>query len=380
MVLQLTDFTSEITDEELLKFTSEYYIPFALHPAVPAAGASIADFPEGKVGARTISISRLTAAYWQLIPWSICSAPSIIPLGRTDGYHDGLFWDLHSIRGVLPRDGGPPPGRIIVPCATAEPPGQDHTQALVLQRMLMFRRAEARPKRLNWAETHQGAPVMTVRAHQRGPPDYSRRLIHLKEGRETGSQAFEGMPVDQLMGEFDMVTAQQAALVAQLRARFASERGQSVQKEEEILLLKTQLVDAQAEAESSSAADAADSRPSCHWPVKVFGGGKNNHFAVDEFHREWGAVGEAGGEATQTQYWSIAKSCRGGGECMKDSVTVPAAQVPIFASPRDILNPFALEKEIPLKESLEARAIRLAKKKGVKGKAILCSVGVTERQ
>ncbi|GKG38864.1 hypothetical protein Tco_0460576, partial [Tanacetum coccineum] len=48
--------------------------------------------------------------------------------------------------------------------------------------------------------------------------------------------------------------------------------------------------------------------------------------------------------------------------------------VPIFACPRDILNPFALEKEIPLKESLEAHTIRLAKKKGVKGKAILCSV------
>ncbi|GJX30156.1 gypsy type transposase [Tanacetum coccineum] len=42
-----------------------------------------------------------------------------------------------------------------------------------------------------------------------------------------------------------------AALVAQLRARFSSKRSQSVQKDEEILLLKTQLVDAQAEAESS---------------------------------------------------------------------------------------------------------------------------------
>ncbi|GKF73726.1 hypothetical protein Tco_0220058 [Tanacetum coccineum] len=61
----------------------------------------------------------------------------------------------------------------------------------------------------------------------------------------------EGMPVDQLMREFDMVTAQQAALVAQLRVRFAGERSQSVQKDEEILLLKTQLADAQAEAESS---------------------------------------------------------------------------------------------------------------------------------
>ncbi|GJZ93275.1 hypothetical protein Tco_0665340 [Tanacetum coccineum] len=51
------------------------------------------------------------------------------------------------------------------------------------------------------------------------------------------------------------------------------------------------------------------------------------------------------------------------------------ALVPIFARPRDILNPFALEREIPLKETLEAHAIRLAKKKGVKGKAILCGVG-----
>ncbi|GKG23293.1 hypothetical protein Tco_0391329, partial [Tanacetum coccineum] len=48
-----------------------------------------------------------------------------------------------------------------------------------------------------------------------------------------------------------------------------------------------------------------------------------------------------------------------------------------FASSPDLLNPFSLEKEIPLKESLEAHAIRLAKKKGVRGKAILCGVGAT---
>ncbi|GJU61702.1 hypothetical protein Tco_1243537 [Tanacetum coccineum] len=60
-----------------------------------------------------------------------------------------------------------------------------------------------------------------------------------RRDRETGPKAFEGMPVDQLMEEFDMVTAQQAALVAQLRARFSSKRSQSVQKDEEILLLKT---------------------------------------------------------------------------------------------------------------------------------------------
>ncbi|GJZ09729.1 ribonuclease H-like domain-containing protein [Tanacetum coccineum] len=41
------------TDEELREFTSEYYIPSALHPVVPAADASIADFPVGKVGVYT---------------------------------------------------------------------------------------------------------------------------------------------------------------------------------------------------------------------------------------------------------------------------------------------------------------------------------------
>ena len=51
-------------------------------------------------------------------------------------------------------------------------------------------------------------------------------------------------------------------------------------------------------------------------------------------------------------------------------------QVPVFAQPRDILNPFAIEKEVPLKEVLERHAERAAKKKGVKGKATLCGVGV----
>ncbi|GJY31433.1 hypothetical protein Tco_0414928 [Tanacetum coccineum] len=67
---------------------------------------------------------------------------------------------------------------------------------------------------------------------------------------QTGPKAFDGMPVDQLVEEFDTVTAQQARS-GQLRARFSNERSQSIQKDEEILLLKAQLVDAQAEAESS---------------------------------------------------------------------------------------------------------------------------------
>ncbi|GJW10246.1 hypothetical protein Tco_1576073 [Tanacetum coccineum] len=338
-----------------------------------------------------------------------------------------------------------------------------------------------------------------------------------RRGRETGPKAFEGMPVDQLMEELDMVTAQQAALVAQLRARLSSERGQSVQKDEEILLLKTQLADAQAEAESSRSyaqklaeekmallvkveqerADAAEYKASCHWAVKYLEGGKNNHFAgLDDFRqrvegllekqeeklrklsieydeelyphmlstiaeRRWlishglrlAAMSTLESQEVRQSFGDVVKCAlaRGKAEAVeelheKKLLTVPAAQVPgynqnayeelvaameamkllelphiaqlerdqdypidvimagltlarhategaeaqpdyflkpdvaqlqvpIFASPRDILNPFALEKEIPLKESLEAHAIRLAKKKGVKGKAILCGVG-----
>ncbi|GKE93136.1 hypothetical protein Tco_1574231, partial [Tanacetum coccineum] len=127
-----------------------------------------------------------------------------------------------------------------------------------------------------------------------------------RRDQETGPKAFEGMPVDQLMDEFDMVTAQQAALVEQLRARFSSEHSQSVQKDEEIMMLKAQLADAQAEAESSRSyaqklaeekmallvkvekerANSADYKASCHWVVKYLEGSKNNHFAgLDEFRK-----------------------------------------------------------------------------------------------
>ena len=53
MVLKLNDFRSYMTQVELNEFTSDFYIPFALHLVVPDATASIADFPEGKVGVYT---------------------------------------------------------------------------------------------------------------------------------------------------------------------------------------------------------------------------------------------------------------------------------------------------------------------------------------
>ncbi|GJX98067.1 hypothetical protein Tco_0355086 [Tanacetum coccineum] len=102
-----------------------------------------------------------------------------------------------------------------------------------------------------------------------------------RRDRETGPKAFEGMPLDQLMEEFDM-------------------------KDEEIMLLKTQWADAQAEAESSRSyaqklaeekmallvkveqerSNSTDYKASCHWAVKYLEGGKNNHFArLDEFRQ-----------------------------------------------------------------------------------------------
>lgn len=53
---------------------------------------------------------------------------------------------------------------------------------------------------------------------------------------------------------------------------------------------------------------------------------------------------------------------------------VSQLQVPIFVQPRDILNPYVLEKEVPLQEALEKHAERAAMKKGVKDQAILCGV------
>jgi hypothetical protein len=47
----------------------------------------------------------------------------------------------------------------------------------------------------------------------------------------------------------------------------------------------------------------------------------------------------------------------------------------MFAQPRHMLNPFALEREIPLKEVLERHAQRATQKRGIHGKAVLCGVG-----
>ncbi|GJT67503.1 hypothetical protein Tco_1018983 [Tanacetum coccineum] len=710
MVLQLTDFTSEITDEELREFTSEYYIPSALHPVVPAASASIADFPVGKVGVYTrffefanqrvplslfmcnvlnyyrLHISQLHCIgaakitnfevncrllaihptvhlfrafyhtswsngwvsfskragrlqcytekldalrrwremfFWvddALVPWDfafytqgslprderpppgsysmedaelinenripinayseafLChmgisrnyfQSPEEVPTFIGDDGRGGCLsfllpqMDLFSVvhlskpklvtEGVRPlRDGEEPllestAGRTMelvleqpevestdvlaptplrsVPGATVEPPRPDATSVgssedadvAEVDSGLKRKRATgddgAGPsKRVRHVslglststeeETPDASPTLAAKEVTETPPpnveatsDSSAPVTHAAQSPpQTGPKAFEGMPVDQLMEEFDMVTAQQAALVAQLRARFSNERSQSIQKDEEILLLKTQLADAQAEAESSRSyaqnlteekmallvkveqerADAVEYKASCHWAVKYLEGEEKLRKLSIEYdeelyphmlsaiaERRWlishglrlAAMSTLESQEVKQSFGDVVKCAlaRGKAEAVEELhekrlLTVPAAQVPgyndkayeelvaameamkllelphiaqlerdqdypidvimagltlarhasegaegqpdyflkpdvaqlqvpIFSRPRDILNPFALEREIPLKESLEAHAIRLAKKKGVKGKAILCDVG-----
>ncbi|GJV33810.1 hypothetical protein Tco_1394210 [Tanacetum coccineum] len=303
-------------------------------------------------------------------------------------------------------------------------------------------------------ETPDASPTLAAKEVTETPPpnveatsDSSAPVTHAAQSPpQTGPKAFEGMPVDQLMGEFDMVTAQQAALVAQLRARFANERSRIMQKDEEILLLRTQLADAQAEAESARSyaqnlaeekmallvkveqerADAAEYKASCHWAVKYLEGGKNNHFAgLDDFRQKVEGLLEKQEEKLRKlsieydeelyphmlstiaeRRWLISHGLRlaamstlesqevrqSFGDVVKCALARGKAEAVeelherrhAYIACRTGMPPEALRLQpdyflktgvSQLQESLEAHAIRLAKKKGVKGKAILCGVG-----
>ncbi|GKA57500.1 hypothetical protein Tco_0756688 [Tanacetum coccineum] len=317
MVLQLTDFTSEITDEELREFTSEYYIPLALHPEVPAASASIADFPEGKVGVYTrffefanqrvplslfmcnvLNHYRLHISQLQCIGAAKisnfevnCRLLAINPTvhlfrafyhtswsnewvsfskraGRLQCYTEKLdalrrwremfFWvddalvrcssgemqyvgslelRLSNTQGCYcQRDKRTnTPGSYSIEDAELinETPPIPDEQALASSEDADVAEVES-----VLGEAQRDYPVMMARST-------------VKEGCAISGFSRVAPSGSLVEEEFDMVTAQQAALVAQLRARFSNERSQSIQKDEEILLLKAQLVDAQAEAESS---------------------------------------------------------------------------------------------------------------------------------
>lgn len=78
------------------------------------------------------------------------------------------------------------------------------------------------------------------------------------------------------------------------------------------------------------------------------------------------------------QWLTLARHMAEGAESLPDFYLKPdisQLQVPIFAQPRDTVNPYVLEKEVPLQEALEKHAERAAMKKGVKDRAILCGAG-----
>ena len=54
---------------------------------------------------------------------------------------------------------------------------------------------------------------------------------------------------------------------------------------------------------------------------------------------------------------------------------VSQLKVPIFAQPRHMLDPFHIEREVTLQRSLNCHATRCARKKGAKGKAVMCGIG-----
>ncbi|GJW36278.1 hypothetical protein Tco_0059198 [Tanacetum coccineum] len=186
--------------------------------------------------------------------------------------------------------------------------------------------------------------------------------------------------------------ALRVAVTAESKAEAESSRSyaQNLAEEKIALLVKVE----------QERVDAAEYKASCHWAVKYLEGGKNNHFAgLDDFRTPSGGavwrrrrrsyaklrVRQSLGNVVSVP-WLDGKAVSGGGTARKKaadsllagSVTweylhmwimagltlarhategaeaqpdyflkpdVSQLQVPIFASPRDILNPFALEKE-----------------------------------
>ncbi|GKD35474.1 hypothetical protein Tco_1250983, partial [Tanacetum coccineum] len=280
MVLQLTDFTSEITDEELREFTSEYYIPSALHPVVPAADASIADFPVGKGGCYTEKLDALRRwremFFWvddALVPWNFAFyTQGLLPRDERPPPGSYSMEDAELINENLSAFGNVPAGRTMelvleqpeiestdvlaptplrsVPSVTVEPPMPDATSigssedadVAEVDSGLKRKRATGddgagpskRVRHLSLGlststeeESSDASPTHAAKEVTETPPpnveatsDSSAPVTHAAQSPpQTGPKAFDGMPVDQLIEEFDMVTAQQAALVAQLRAR-----------------------------------------------------------------------------------------------------------------------------------------------------------------
>ena len=119
-----------------------------------------------------------------------------------------------------------------------------------------------------------------------------------QKGDETEPTPLGSVPIGSLVEKLDLAAAQQVQLVAQLKAHYSGEGSRLAQKDEEIAMLKAQLVDAHAEVRSTnlyaqklaeekvallaqvSQVRAAydEYKSNCHWALKYVEQNKSNHF------------------------------------------------------------------------------------------------------
>ncbi|GJR64296.1 hypothetical protein Tco_0010361 [Tanacetum coccineum] len=196
---QKVHFVIREKDEELREFTSEYYILSALHPVglLPRDERP----PPGSYSMKRIELKNETLCQVQL--WT--------PQARANSVGSSEDADVAEVDSGLKRkratgdDGAGPSKRV--------------------------RHVSLGLSTSTEEETPDASPTLAAKEVTETPPpnveatsDSSAPVTHAAQSPpQTGPKAFEGMPVDQLMEEFDMVTAQQAALVAQLRARLRQE-------------------------------------------------------------------------------------------------------------------------------------------------------------
>ncbi|GJT02302.1 putative reverse transcriptase domain-containing protein [Tanacetum coccineum] len=405
------------TDEELREFTSEYYIPSALHPEVPAASASIADFPVGKVGALEEMFfwvddrgSRGLRILYQ----------GSLPRDERNPHGDGLFSVVTFEKPKLVTRG-------VRPLRVVRTLLESTVRANIGTRVLEQRTTQQGLSTATEEETLDAPPMLTAKEVTETPPPNVEATSDSSapEGREDRSQGRVRVYASgsSFMEELDIVYAQQApggAAGAKLL-----ERGHECTEGWKRFCVKTQLgrycaggvfevsggVVGDSRRRSYCKSDMSTMRSctlnvvrdcECRWLIshgmrlvhehfRIAGGQASplgdvpgyNHNAYEELVAAMEAMKLLElphiAQLERDQDYPIgvimagltlARHATEGAEAQPDYFLKPDVaqlQVPIFACPRDILNPFALEREIPLKESLEAHAIRLAKKKGVKG-------------
>ncbi|GJT62183.1 hypothetical protein Tco_1005716 [Tanacetum coccineum] len=292
-------------DEELREFTSEYYIPSALHPEVPAASASIADFPEGK--GSLPRDERPPPGSYSMEDAELIMRNRITFNAFSEAFLCHLEMDLFSVvhlskpklvtEGVRPlRDGEEP----LVPGGTVEPPGQDATsvgssedadvaevkgEAGEVDSGLKRKRATSDDGRLvkegghvslglsslEWRTLDAPNHACSHGGERDTPPISGGALLHSSQPRN-GSKAFVGYASGSAFGgSLILVTAQ-----SESRTESSRSYAQNLAKEKMALLVKVE----------QEHADAANYKASCHWAVKYLEGGKNNHFTgLDEFRQ-----------------------------------------------------------------------------------------------